>query len=133
MGEDSLSATHAARLWRATFQAGFALAPPVAVATASTLVFAGWTARGVRDSESGKGKWFFAAAALTAGIVPFTIALMKGTNDRLLEFAGRGVAELGKEERAEVRELLGRWTVLNGVRGLLPLAAAVVVGIVSVA
>lgn len=52
---------------------------------------------------------------------------MKETNDRLLELAGReGVS--GAVE-GEIKELLGRWGVLNAARGMLPLVAALVVGV----
>ncbi|KAJ4993968.1 DUF1772 domain-containing protein [Stagonosporopsis vannaccii] len=129
----ALPPLHAARLWRATFEAGFALAPPVAVVTASSLVFAGWTARSQWYSRSvsagrrGGANWSFVAAALTVGIVPFTILFMKETNERLLEFAAR--EGLTRAEEGEVVEFLGRWKVLNGVRGMLPFVAAVVVGV----
>lgn len=126
--EDKLSSTHAVKLWRNNFEAGFALAPPIAVATASSLAFCGWSARSLGASGLGgrDARLFFVAAALTVGIVPYTLALMKGTNDRLLGFAKRD--ELTASESRESEELLKKWTVLNGVRSLLPLGAAVLTG-----
>lgn len=60
--------------------------------------------------------------ALTLAIVPFTLGVMMPTNNALL-----AVAEGKKDVNlAEVRELLGRWQLLNHVRGLFPLAAAAV-------
>lgn len=50
------------------------------------------------------GRWLLVAAAVT-GILPFTILLMKGSNNRLLGFAGK---ELGREVEGELEALLGK-------------------------
>lgn len=77
---------------------------------------------------------FAVAAALTVGIVPYTVLLMKATNDKLLRFAKKAEKEeLSALEGEESVQLLRRWTLLNGVRSLLPLTGAVITGIVVLA
>lgn len=66
-----------------------------------------------------------AAAALTVGIVPYTIATMRGTNNKIIkkseEIGRQGLsAQVSEEEEREVQELLARWTWLNGIRSILP-------------
>lgn len=76
------------------------------------------------------------AAILTLGIAPFTIVFMAPTNGRLLAKAekarekGKGKEKEkvvgGEANDREIMELLRKWTVLNGVRSLLPLLGATV-------
>lgn len=129
----SLSAHTAVSLWAAQFRAGFALAPPIAILTASSLVFCGWSAGGsatsaanLRGGKTG-ARLFYVAAALTVAIVPFTVAFMGRTNEKLLGMEAREV--LSQSEGREGVEALGRWVALNAVRSLLPLAGAVVAGV----
>lgn len=61
------------------------------------------------------------SAALTVGIVPFTIIFMKATNDALYVRATAGEKD---KAGGETRTLVQRWLVLNQVRGLLPLVGA---------
>ena len=60
-----------------------------------------------------------AAAVLTMAIGPFTLAVMGGTNEKLMTAANTGS---GKED---ARALVERWGVLNLVRGMLPLVGGV--------
>jgi hypothetical protein len=129
--EDNLSAGHAVKLWRNTFEAGFALAPPIALATASSLGFCAWTARGLLTHGVPSSRLYGISAAVTVGIVPFTIIFMKSTNDKLLRFAKK--EELTASESQEGEALLKRWTFLNGVRSLLPLAGALLTSVVILA
>lgn len=68
------------------------------------------------------------AALLCVGIAPFTVGVMKGTNDRLIELS-EGAEQ--KVEEGEVRGLLEKWGRLNGVRSLLPVLGGVA-GVVAV-
>lgn len=72
-------------------------------------------------------KLFYVAAALTVAIVPFTVAFMGRTNEKLLGMEAREM--LSQSEGMEGVEALGRWVALNAVRSLLPLAGAVVAGV----
>jgi len=124
--EDRLSAAHAVKLWKNNFEAGFALAPPIAVATASSLGFCAWSAPRLLTFGVPNGRLFAAAAVLTVSIVPFTIVFMSSTNDKLLSFAKK--EDLTTAENQESEALLKRWRYLNSVRSLLPLAGAFVTG-----
>ncbi|KAH7043818.1 hypothetical protein B0J12DRAFT_787628 [Macrophomina phaseolina] len=104
------------RLWRHNYELGKSQNPPVAVLAAGALGYLAWTAG---------APLYGAAAALTLGIVPYTIVAMRPTNGRLIkksEDIGRqGPAAVATEaEQAEVDALLGRWVALNGVRSVLP-------------
>lgn len=78
---------------------------------------------------------FVAAAAVNMAIVPFTILLMSGVNSELhkREETGRGVKEewtLADPENklsaeGTSKELIQRWSFLNSIRALFPLAAVV--------
>jgi len=69
---------------------------------------------------------YSAAAILVPVIIPFTIGIMKPTNDKLHAKADKyrlGASDV-KEDR-ELEDLLTKWTALNTVRSFFPLAAAV--------
>lgn len=129
--EDNLSTTHAVKLWRNTFELGKGLAPPIALATASSLAFCGWTTRNIRTSGLKDGRLFFVASVLSVAIVPYTLIFMKSTNDKLLSLAKK--EELTASESQDGEALLKRWVSLNGVRSLLPLAGAVLTGVLVLA
>jgi hypothetical protein len=60
-------------------------------------------------------------------IVPFTIGVMKPTNDKLHAKADKyrlGASDMKEDQ--ELEDLLKSWTALNIVRSLFPVAAAVV-------
>ncbi|QDS78085.1 hypothetical protein FKW77_003815 [Venturia effusa] len=65
------------------------------------------------------------AAILVPAIVPYTVGIMKLTNDRLHQRAERYklVNAWEVKEDGEMEELLKKWTTLNTTRSLLPLAA----------
>lgn len=67
-----------------------------------------------------------AAAAFTVGIVPYTLIRMSGTNNALLQRA-----QSTEASSQEVSNLTERWSRLNFVRSLLPLAGAAC-GVVAV-
>lgn len=75
------------------------------------------------QTESSSRTWSrrsLLAAGLTVAIYPFTILLMRSTNEVLMNAADTGA---GKEM---ARGLFERWGVLNLMRGLLPLAGGVI-------
>jgi len=69
---------------------------------------------------------YTAAAILVTAIVPFTIGVMKPTNDKLFRkadvYSGSSVA--GKED-PEMDQLLKKWATLNAIRSLFPGVASV--------
>jgi hypothetical protein len=122
---------YAVKLWRNTFELGKGLAPPIALATASSLAFCGWTTRDIHGSGIEDGRLFFLSGLLTVSIVPFTIIFMNSTNVKLLGLAKK--EELTASESQDGEALLKKWVSLNAVRSLLPLAAAVLTGILVMA
>ncbi|KAJ5232471.1 hypothetical protein N7468_005427 [Penicillium chermesinum] len=63
---------------------------------------------------------FSAAAALCISIVPYTLVVMKKTNDAL---AMKGSSK--SESDSDLVGLLQRWGTLNQLRGVFPTAAAI--------
>lgn len=126
LAEDGLTTSQAIRLWRNNFELGKALAPPIALATASSLAFCGWSARSLGALGWRDGRLFFVSAVLTVAIVPFTIVSMGSTNAKLLSLAKKEGLTASEGREGEV--LLEKWCSLNRVRSLLPLAGAVLTG-----
>ena len=67
----------------------------------------------------GGGPAWLIAAILIGVVVPFTLIVIKPTNDKLLA-PGRDLAS------ADTRELLERWGKLHGVRSLLSVLAMLI-------
>lgn len=109
--------------WRALYKRGAASAPPVALLASSCL---GYTAY-QHSLYSAPEAWKFltAAAVTTMSIVPYTLSCMRATNGRLMELAADAEKEGEWVKRDEATELLGKWNILNAIRGLFPLTAVV--------
>ncbi|KAL4957066.1 hypothetical protein BDW69DRAFT_157112 [Aspergillus filifer] len=123
------STTTIAKQWQTMYNAGKAQNPPIALLTASAFAYLAWTAHSGTSAaldvlSPRNATWLYAAAAAaTVGIVPWTLATMRGVNSALAGVA-EGVGANGEKKGDEVYELLGRWRVLNGIRGVLPLVGA---------
>ena len=91
--------------------------PTFAATAASAYLYAAWD----RRQQGGIWKGFVVAAALTVGIVPYTLLTMLPTN-AALDAIVDGSRSAAQEE---VSMLVGRWGVLNLGRSLFPLAGAV--------
>ncbi|KAK0638324.1 Anthrone oxygenase encC [Lasiodiplodia hormozganensis] len=120
-GDGAANAGSLTRLWRYNYELGKAQNPPIAALTAASLSFLAWSSRAAPMPLYLYG----AAAALTVGIVPYTIATMRITNNKLIkkseEIGRQGLsAQVSVDEEMEVQELLKRWTWLNGIRSILP-------------
>lgn len=106
-------------------------------------VFVEYSGSGLGFTIGGVPRWgiFLVVAGLTIGIVPYTLAYMVPTNERLFTLADK-VRTMGGERRAssskgsesdiggltqredeEGRRLVERWMRLNLVRGIMPLVA----------
>ncbi|GAB1310169.1 Noranthrone monooxygenase [Madurella fahalii] len=106
--------------WRRTYALGAATMPLAAVASAAAYAWLALRTPGAR------GRGFLAAAALTAGIVPYTWAFMLGVNRRLAEkekeigALAREDKEVAVEEERSAKGLVDWWGVLNlGRAGML--------------
>lgn len=72
------------------------------------------------------------AMALIPCIVPFTLALMRGTNEKLMVKArGEGKAENARSD-SETRELLAKWRKLNYGRAAMVLLGSVLACVATV-
>ncbi|KAG6367966.1 hypothetical protein INS49_002166 [Diaporthe citri] len=106
-----------AQQWAGIYNKGKVLGPQVA---AVSLLGYGYLMYDRSRQSRGWGK-YVGAAALTVGIVPFTVFFMDATNQALLGVAAGTAGHLSAEA---VRDLLVKWRVLNLVRSLFPLAGA---------
>ena len=111
----------AAPAWAGLYNHGVAIMPKVAGLVATSFLYAAYTSSETDDGGRQSWKGYTAAAVLAVAIVPYTIALMRPTNDILLSAAAGTANAL-----TEVRGLIDKWAVLNLIRSTLPLASAVV-------
>ncbi|KAG7442927.1 DUF1772-domain-containing protein [Guyanagaster necrorhizus] len=119
--------------WRRLYELGKSLIPPIATTAATAYTYAAYQ----MHPFPGCG-WYATAGMLTFGIVPFTLGLMKKTNDKLHDKAGvvDDIGLEGAEEAEQLRtekteELVTRWKRLNAQRGLLPLAGAIIGAVIT--
>ncbi|KAL7894556.1 hypothetical protein HDV64DRAFT_260077 [Trichoderma sp. TUCIM 5745] len=110
-----------AKIWAELYQRGAASMPKFAVGTALAYFVAAYDAFG--DGRA----WgsYLGAAGLTLSIVPFTLTAMKYTNGSLHEEAKKDAGQKDDTSVARVNKLLDHWTLLNLVRGALPLAGTI--------
>ncbi|GKZ32838.1 hypothetical protein AbraIFM66950_002478 [Aspergillus brasiliensis] len=113
--------------WALIYETGKNRAPPIALFTATTLLYLSWVTRAESTlaaiAPRGSTTTYAISAALTIAIVPWTILVMKGTNDALMEKAKVGVQEEKDPQDGErVLGLLNRWAWLNAARAMWPLA-----------
>lgn len=59
-------------------------------------------------------------------IIPFTLATMLGVNAQLMKESERQKGDEGGLKEGEVRDLVERWTMMNWIRSLPPLGAALI-------
>lgn len=131
--------------WRKIYAIGSRLGPGLHLGASLAFLGNAWLHYAPVNSAAGNalgGAWgtrrsmlFVAAAAVNMAIVPFTILLMSGVNSELhkREETGRGVKEewtLADPENklsaeGTSKELIQRWSFLNSIRALFPLAAVV--------
>jgi hypothetical protein len=78
-------------------------------------------ASNAESNQKQRWKGYVTAAVLAVAIVPYTLLLMKPTND-LLHSAAAGTGN----GSVDVSSLIDKWAALNLGRSLLPLSSAVV-------
>jgi hypothetical protein len=100
----------AARQWAPSYRRATIMQATLAVSAAVT---------GIVTWFHGEGVAWLWGGLLILAVVPFTLLVIRPTNDRLLA-PGRDLAS------AETRRLLERWGRLHAVRSALSLAASVV-------
>jgi hypothetical protein len=123
---DGVASITLAKQWRYVYEAGKTQNPPVAASTAAAFIYLAYSAR-LSAPKSSIALYYGTAAVLTLGIVPFTLALMAPTNNKLIRYSDRSGGEtLMQAQNADFDQLLGRWTTLNALRSLLPLAGGLI-------
>ncbi|KAF4121732.1 protein of unknown function (DUF1772) [Geosmithia morbida] len=107
-----------AQIWATSYERGKNTMPKVAIAVALAYFYAAYDSHG-RDA-AGAWKGFLGAAGLVLVILPFTRAVMKPTNDSLHSIAS------GSSATPQIQSggLLKKWSALNIIRSLFPLAGA---------
>ncbi|MCA1558994.1 MAG: DUF1772 domain-containing protein [Acidobacteria bacterium] len=100
----------AARQWAPSYRRAAIMQATLAMSAAAT---------GVATWFHGEGIAWLWGGLLILAVVPFTLVVIRPTNDRLLA-GGRDVPS------AETRQLLERWGWLHAVRTALGLAASIV-------
>ncbi|POR35796.1 Uncharacterized protein TPAR_04006 [Tolypocladium paradoxum] len=105
------------QVWTEMYARGASSMPKIGAAVAVSYLYAAY------DTHSRGGRWegFAVAAACVASMVPFTLIVMKGTNDKLHKAAKDGV----KGTDPHMASAMNTWGVLNFTRGLLPFAGAI--------
>ncbi|KAF4465199.1 hypothetical protein FALBO_7968 [Fusarium albosuccineum] len=106
-----------ATVWASIFNHGVAIVPKFAGTAAIAYLFAAYDAH--QNGRSWKG--LVAGAVLTVAIVPYTMVFMTPTNNLLLGAAQETLAA----SKEEVARLIGKWSTLNLIRSLFPLAGTV--------
>ncbi|KAH6634146.1 hypothetical protein B0J18DRAFT_9886 [Chaetomium sp. MPI-SDFR-AT-0129] len=132
--------------WARTYSRGAKTIPTTAAVAAAAYIWLGWKAGpggGVRVLGLGVRELYYAAAALSVGMAPYTVLVMQGTNDELhrLEKVANaqkkagvvGVAAAGDEvvvQEKSAKALVDWWGLLNlGRAGML--IGGVVCGLVA--
>ena len=108
-----------ARAWRVLFLRGASVMPPLAIIVSLSFSYAAYD---THRQQGAHWKGFAAAAALVVSIVPFTLLTMAHTNAVLMDAA----AGTGKVTAQTLGAMLDKWSFLNYLRSVLPLAAAFV-------
>ena len=115
--DTNTEAVHLLRQWARIYHYGSQLMPAMALVTLALYVY---TAR-TRYIFHDPWRIWVAAGLMTIAIVPYTLIVMKGTNNSLFQLDRQG----GVVELRRVHELLLTWNRLHIVRSLFPLAGAI--------
>ncbi|TID22442.1 DUF1772-domain-containing protein [Venturia nashicola] len=120
-----------AQTWQDMYNIGASTAPYLAIVSSISFGYLASTVpRTPELFKSNSSRTFYLhtlAAILVPVIVPYTVGIMKPTNDELHARADRyRLVAWDVKEDEELDNLLKKWTALNMTRSLFPLAAAVV-------
>lgn len=130
--QDSVPAGYLARQWKYIFEDGKVQNPGVAAIASASFAYLAWSVRsGTALSlivPKNSVRVYSISALLAIGVVPFTMLFMLPTNNRLIAKAEQaaGVKGAVAADDKEVIELLRKWSVLSGIRSLVPLLGGVI-------
>ncbi|KAN0062973.1 hypothetical protein ACQY0O_004796 [Thecaphora frezii] len=115
------SLAHRLNLWARGYHAGKRTNPPFSLAAA----IAYFSSIYLRGPDRAK-RLYLIAGLLHLSAVPFTLLVIKPTNDRLFKLQKAAEEDESTVDAAEADRLLGRWTWLHNARTLVTLAALAV-------
>ncbi|KAA8648918.1 DUF1772 domain-containing protein [Aspergillus tanneri] len=126
--EEQIPLSITVKQFRNMYENGKAQNPPIALVTAVAFGYLAWAARSestfplaVQNSTCAcVSSLYLTAAVLTLGIVPWTLATMRRTNQGLLDKANSTWVP-DEKSSVDTVESFERWIVLNAVRSLLSL------------
>jgi hypothetical protein len=130
--QDSVPAGHLVRQWKYIYDDGKVQNPSVAVIASASFAYLAWSVRsGTALSlivPKNSFQIYSAAALLAIGMVPYTMIFMLPTNNKLMAKAEQAAGAKGAvaADDKEVIELLRKWSILSGIRSLVPLLGGVV-------
>jgi len=128
-----------AKEWRNLYHIGKTQNPPIAIVTSGVYLYLAWAVSlysgpelDAKQLSPHAAKLYAVAAVLTLGIIPWTLAVMRPTNNVLESHATRSEtpAAVTDKQAIEIDAHLAKWKTLNFVRSLFPLAGSLV-GIVA--
>jgi hypothetical protein len=126
--DTNANANHLIVQWVRLYHYGHLLLPSLSVATCSTYLYTAISKRTSPKLSSSKS-WvaYLGAGVATVAIIPFTLAVMVPTNDKLFQLnedievaEGRAVATLDS-----VQMLVRTWAKMHFARSLFPLFGAI--------
>ncbi|KAJ9660484.1 hypothetical protein H2201_006906 [Coniosporium apollinis] len=123
--ETSPSTTVLLQQWKRIFLRGHIQGPALSVTTGLIYAYAAYA----KSQQGQNWKGLAIAGATTVSMIPYTWTVMTGTNNKLWA-AATGEAKLTVGSR-EAQGLINRWSRLNAVRAMFPLAGGVL-GLLSV-
>jgi hypothetical protein len=127
--DTNTNANHLIVQWVRLYHYGHLLLPSLSVATCSTYLYTAISKRTSPKLSSSKS-WvaYLGAGAATVAIIPFTLAVMVPTNDKLFQLnenievaEGQAVATL-----ESVQMLVRTWAKMHFARSLFPLFGAII-------
>jgi hypothetical protein len=109
--------------WQVIYDLGKLVSPPVSATSALLWGYSAWSARDNEDSL--EWKLYAMAGLATFSVLAWTVGVMMPTNLDLIRRAkiAKEVTETVVFGRESV-EILARWSWMNYVRGVLPMAGA---------
>lgn len=119
--EGKLSPAYAVQ-WRGVFKHGVAIVPKATVASTAAYGYIAWTL----GTEHPAFKQYLIAGGLVLGQLIWTFGAMVPTIKTLAERARRADSLQYTDDVDETDRLVLKWTTLNTIRGIFPLAGTIV-------
>ncbi|KAF9254833.1 DUF1772-domain-containing protein, partial [Marasmius fiardii PR-910] len=119
------SSTHLALQWRNMYSRGVRMGPPLTVFVSSAYLFLAFIFS-KRSNTRCLSQLYAAAGALTLGVIPYTLFVMKPTNDALALKAIDGPEGESTSRIGETEEMVENWIKMNLFRGFIALGGSAV-------